>query len=229
MLHKETVEAATLDLIYRLMADDDLKEFNLVGGTALALLVGHRISIDIDLFTNSPFDAEKLGSLLSAKYRVENLETDKNTINCFIDDIKVDCIAHCYPWIKPAMITEDIRLASIEDIAAMKFNAIVQNGSRIKDFMDVYVMLEQKSLAELLSCYEQKYPGVSALTARKAMLYHDEVKLLQKLDFIKQNISWKHIVKRLKQASLNHQKIFIPEDEKKLQQKISSPLKIRKR
>ena len=68
MLHKETVEASTLDLIYRLMADEDLKEFNLVGGTALSLMVGHRISVDIDLFTDNPFDAERLGALLSAKY-----------------------------------------------------------------------------------------------------------------------------------------------------------------
>ncbi len=82
MLHKETVEASTLDLIYRLMADEDLNEFNLVGGTALALMVGHRISVDIDLFTDNPFDAERFGALLSAKYKVDNLETDKNTINC---------------------------------------------------------------------------------------------------------------------------------------------------
>jgi hypothetical protein len=64
------------------MADEELKEFNLVGGTALALMVGHRISVDIDLFIDNPFDAERLGALLSAKYKVDNLETDNNTINC---------------------------------------------------------------------------------------------------------------------------------------------------
>jgi hypothetical protein len=72
MLHKETVEASTLDLIIRLMADENLKEFRLVGGTALALIIGHRISIDIDLFTDKPFDAEKLGSILSAKYKLDS-------------------------------------------------------------------------------------------------------------------------------------------------------------
>lgn len=60
MLHKETIEAETLDLIYRLVADENLKRFNLVGGTALALMIGHRISVDIDLFTDTEFDAEKL-------------------------------------------------------------------------------------------------------------------------------------------------------------------------
>jgi len=52
MLHKETVTAGTLDLIRRLMDDAHLQQFYLVGGTALALMLGHRISIDIDLFTD---------------------------------------------------------------------------------------------------------------------------------------------------------------------------------
>jgi len=149
MLHKETVEASTLDLIIKLMADENLKEFRLVGGTALALIIGHRISIDIDLFTDKPFDAEKLGSILTAKYKLDSLETDRNTINCFIDDVKVDCIAHCYPWIKPIQEIEGIRMASLEDIAAMKLNAIVQDGSRMKDFIDIYMLLEQQSLCKL--------------------------------------------------------------------------------
>ena len=60
MLHKETVEKGTLDLIRKLMADDQLKEFNLVGGTALALKLGHRKSIDIDLFTATDFNSQEI-------------------------------------------------------------------------------------------------------------------------------------------------------------------------
>ena len=60
MLHKETVETATLDLIKRLMADPALRDFFMVGGTALSLLIGHRISIDIDLFTEKGFNATSL-------------------------------------------------------------------------------------------------------------------------------------------------------------------------
>ena len=59
-----------------------------MGGTVLALIIGHRISIAIDFFTDKPFDAEKLGTILSAKYKLDNLETDHNTINCFIEDVK---------------------------------------------------------------------------------------------------------------------------------------------
>lgn len=184
------------------------------------MIIGHRISLDIDLFSDSEFDAEKLASVLSSKYQVDNLETDKNTINCFIEDVKVDCIAHCYPWIKPAIEVEGIRFASIEDIAAMKFNAIVQDGSRLKDFIDVYAMLEQKSLSELLLSYEHKYPNVSALTARKALLYHNDVRLDQKINLIKKNILWIKIVKRLKQANLDDKKVFKPGDDFKIKQTI---------
>lgn len=59
MLHKETVTTATLDLISKLLAEKQLEDFLLVGGTALSLQVGHRISIDIDLFSNKPFDSQE--------------------------------------------------------------------------------------------------------------------------------------------------------------------------
>ena len=131
----------------------------------------------------------------------------------------MDRIAHCYPWIQPTVLIEGIRISSIDDIAAMKFNAIVQDGSRLKDFIDIYVLLEHKSLAELFSFYERKYPNVSALTARKALLYHNDVKQTQKLDLVKQNISWQNVVKRLRQANIDPHKIFKPENELFLHQK----------
>jgi hypothetical protein len=62
-------------------------------------------------------------------------------------------------------------MASLKDIAAMKLNAIVQDGSRMKDYIDIYMLLEQQSLSTLLSCYEQKYPNVSWHFAKKALLY----------------------------------------------------------
>ena len=62
------------------MVDENLKEIRLVGGTALALIIGHRISIDIDLFTDKPFDAEKLGSILSAKYKLDSWIPDAGDI-----------------------------------------------------------------------------------------------------------------------------------------------------
>jgi hypothetical protein len=68
MLHTETVSPATLDLIHRLMKEPFLDNFNLVCGTALALSIGHRISVDIGLFTVQPFDTSWIASALIRQY-----------------------------------------------------------------------------------------------------------------------------------------------------------------
>lgn len=74
MLQTQTVEARTLDLIKALMNNEQLKDFFLVGGTALSLIMGHRISIDIDLFTDKDFDPGQLSQHLQSAYRVEELK-----------------------------------------------------------------------------------------------------------------------------------------------------------
>jgi hypothetical protein len=213
MLHKETVTPSTLDLIQRLMAEEGLKDFKLVGGTALALMIGHRISVDIDLFARNPFDASKLADTLSDNYQIQNLETDLNTFTCFIEDVKVDCMAHRYPWIGQEVVSEGIRMASIDDIAAMKLNAIVINGSRWKDFVDMYVMLEHRSLAQMLNYYELKYPNVNTLTAYKSLVYHKDVQQTQDMGLLNKQIDWRTITARLRKATLDPGKVFEPETE----------------
>ena len=132
MLFTETVASSTLELLRRLMKDIALRDFVLVGGTSLALQVGHRISVDIDLFSNLSFNEEALSDHLISNYNLELDYIDKNTIKGEIEGVQVDCITHGYPWLSPFYVTSDVRFASLEDIAAMKLNAIVGNGTRIK-------------------------------------------------------------------------------------------------
>lgn len=216
MLHKETVSASTLDLIQRLMAEEELQGFKLVGGTALALMLGHRLSIDIDLFSDQPFNAQVIADSLASRYHINNLETDLNTFTCFIEDVKVDCMAHRYPWIAAEVSLEGVRMASIDDIAAMKLNAIVINGSRWKDFADVYELLEHRSLAQMLSYYEMKYPNVNQVTAFKSLVYHKDVKQTQDLKLLNKEVQWSDIVKRLKKATLQPDKVFEQEIRKEI-------------
>ena len=96
MLYTQTVEAGTLVLIKELMSDKELESFNLVGGTTLSLKLGHRMSVDIDLFTDKDFDAHQISRHLAQTYNTENIKTLKNGIFCFINGIKVDIIAHQY-------------------------------------------------------------------------------------------------------------------------------------
>ena len=157
MLHKETIDAATLELLKRLMSDEHLQGFVLVGGTSLALQMGHRISVDLDLFTENEFGADGLREYLERNYHLQTDYLAFATVKGEIDGVQVDCIAHAYPWLKPFVLEEGIRLASLEDVCAMKLNAIAGNGTRIKDFVDVAYLSSSFSLQQMLDFYEEKY------------------------------------------------------------------------
>lgn len=159
MLHKETVTREMWELLHKLMKDEKLKGFNLVGGTALALRLGHRQSIDIDLFTTKDFDANKLFKHLHDTYGAELKETTvfSGTVLTYIDDIKVDILSHKYPILSPIECNDGMRLISNEDIGAMKLHAMHQSGERYKDFIDMYFLLEQEPLKFYLDAYQKKY------------------------------------------------------------------------
>lgn len=213
MLYKETVEPRTLDLILRLHKDERLKEFNLVGGTALSLQIGHRKSIDIDLFSKKGFDATKLSDHLLKEYKAESLKSDTNSILCFINDIKVDLLSHQYPLIGPTVQTEGVRMVSLEDIGAMKLSAIVDNGKRLKDFVDIYNLLEHRPLKALTDAYEAKYPGVNRSIAHTSLLYHNDIIPVAVMN-IGPKVAMKEIADRLRKAIQDPQKIFEPLSQK---------------
>lgn len=200
MLQTQTVEAGTLDLIKTLLNDVEFSAFNLVGGTALSLQIGHRKSIDIDLFTNSDFESQDLASHLSRTYRAEEIRTLKNGIFCFIGNVKVDLIAHQYPILHPLKIEDCIRMLSMEDIAAMKLNAILNNGSRLKDFIDMYFLLEKMSMETMTAAFVQKYPDVNIQMAHTALLYHKDINLEEKIDFLSGPVSLTQMEMRFREA-----------------------------
>jgi hypothetical protein len=122
------------------MGDNKLTNFTLVGGTALALYMGHRKSIDIDLFSQEEFDILEIKNHLAERHGLatdDSLKTSNATLIGYIQGIKVDCIRYNYTWIEPIVEEEGIRLASLRDIAAMKMVAASQSGTRLKDFIDL--------------------------------------------------------------------------------------------
>ncbi|HEY5751337.1 MAG TPA: nucleotidyl transferase AbiEii/AbiGii toxin family protein [Chryseolinea sp.] len=106
MLFKETVASQTLDLIKRFFKNPRLDEFVLVGGTALSLQIGHRVSLDIDLFNIKPFDASAIAACLRSNYGAEHIVILENGVFCFVEDIKVDVLSHQYPWVEIPMDVE---------------------------------------------------------------------------------------------------------------------------
>ena len=147
MLYKDSfiISPQTFKLIQQLQTIPELKEFYLVGGTSLALQLGHRNSIDIDLFTQINFNDSEILETLRTAHVVKEIFRRKNVIISLLDHITTDFIRHDYPLINPPITEEGITYISKEDIAAMKIHAIIQSGKKLKDFIDIYVLLDRKS------------------------------------------------------------------------------------
>ena len=208
MLHKETIDAATLELLKRLMGDERLQGFALVGGTSLALQMGHRISVDLDLFTEKEFEADELREYLERYYHLQTDYLAFATVKGEVEGVQVDCIAHAYPWLKPFAVEEGVRLASLEDICAMKLNAIAGNGTRIKDFVDVAHLSSRFSLEQMLKFYEEKYHA-NPLMPLKGIVYFADINKNAPVKMANgKPLDWKSIEKRLLAMEKFPQKVF---------------------
>ena len=208
MLRKETVSESALELLKTLMEDEFLENFFLVGGTALALQIGHRISIDFDLFTLTPFDEKEMLSSLEERYQFQMDFLSRNTLKGSIRGIKVDLITHKYPLVKPLIEIENIRIAASEDIAAMKLNAITGNGTRLKDFIDIAYLSSSLTLSRMIDAYEEKYATRNPAMVIKALDYYNDINFNEPIEMLKEKYKWEDIKKRLGEMTLNPDKLF---------------------
>jgi hypothetical protein len=167
-----------LELIQALQEEHLLQGFHLVGGTALALQIGHRISIDIDLFTRGDYDVDDVLNLFIRKYRFQRNYQHGKTLKGVIDGVMVDLIRHDYQELQ-VIEGSRIRMLSAKDIAAMKLNAITGNGTRVKDFIDVYFLLDQFRLEEMVEFYKTKYQQDDGLMILRSLVFFDDVDLAE--------------------------------------------------
>jgi hypothetical protein len=168
MLRKETISGALSDVLSRLMSMEVLANHRLVGGTALALQIGHRISIDIDLFSCEPSDyiviereiiSEFKGEAQVLRYIQSPLGKG---ISLSILGVKTDILNWSKSFKFPIIHTEGIRLASLEEIALMKLDIITSPAEfaryEKKDFVDLSFLIEKFSLAGLIEVFSQQNP-----------------------------------------------------------------------
>jgi len=161
MLHTKTIEPRTLSILNELMQIHDLNQFSLVGGTALSLKYGHRLSVDLDLFSDQEMNKDLLIDFLKKKYTdrfiIENTQA-KWGIFCYIDNIKIDIVQYPHSLIGKIENIESIRLYHDKDLMAMKIQAILGRGKK-KDFWDIAELLEHYSIQEMMTCHKAKYPN----------------------------------------------------------------------
>jgi len=167
MLQYSTVEPHTLEILKGLLEIPELKDFSLVGGTALSLYYGHRISIDIDLFSTSDFENETLIDAIQSRFPGFSYRNTHNAVGIFgmIDGIKLDLIKHHHhPLLYEPNIENGIRLLSLPDLMAMKIAAIMKRGVK-KDFWDIAELLQHFTIDNFISYYTEKYPSNQLLVS----------------------------------------------------------------
>lgn len=153
------------------MALPILESFYLVGGTALALQLGHRKSIDLDLFCDVDHDQDAIIKSLPNPKR----EFGRGTVflGLYIQEVKCDFVKYPFPRIEPLIVTEGVRMASPMEIAGMKLWAITRRGAK-KDFIDLHFLLEQFSLKEMLEFFRQKFPTIEPFMVIRSLTYFED-------------------------------------------------------
>jgi predicted nucleotidyltransferase len=166
-LHWNTVSKGLKELLKSSMAEPLFSPFRLVGGTALSLYLGHRISVDIDLFTDAPYDSidfDAIKTYLENRYPYVS-EIGKGPVGMgksYLvgpggeDAVKVD-LYYNDDFIRPYKTIDGIRLADMDDIAAMKIH-VVQGIGRMKDFWDIHELLDHYTVARMIELHKEKYP-----------------------------------------------------------------------
>ena len=145
--------------------------FYLAGGTALALQIGHRDSLDFDFYTEKKFDSQKLREEFDKRFeKVQEIYIAEGTLGLEVDGIGVSFFKYPYPLIRPLEKMESICLASKEDIAAMKIIAISQRGKR-RDFVDIYFLITEFGLEKIVEFVKEKYPMFNIYVGLQGLVY----------------------------------------------------------
>ncbi|MDW8549075.1 nucleotidyl transferase AbiEii/AbiGii toxin family protein [Epilithonimonas ginsengisoli] len=166
-MYYNTVNELLKNSLQILMAPEVFKDFRLVGGTSLSLQLGHRMSIDIDLFSDAIYrsiDFNELDIFLRSAFTYVDSSNDLDPamgksylIGTDKDNtVKLD-IYYTDTFIRPVLTVEAIRLATIEEIIAMKID-VVHRGGRKKDFWDLHECLSNYGIGKMLELHEERYP-----------------------------------------------------------------------
>ncbi len=178
-------------LFQELKDQDWLKKFYLVGGTALALQLGHRQSIDFDFFSLNEFNNLEIIEKLKFKGNYELFTEDKNTLHGSLNDIMISFIGYKYPLLESTINFNNIQIAGVRDIACMKMSTIAARGSK-KDFIDIYFILKKITLQDIFKDYFKKYSLNNRYLLLKSLVYFEDANN-QPMPVMNSNISWDEI------------------------------------
>jgi predicted nucleotidyltransferase component of viral defense system len=173
--HPEVISPAVAKTVETLGAVPALRDFYLAGGTALALYLGHRRSVDLDFFCPQPFNEDALIASLRRVPDLVVISKSPQAVYLHVAGAKVSFIGYQYPQLFPLTDFQGLRVADVRDIACMKLSALASRGSR-RDFVDLYVVARQYGIPELLELFQRKFAqaNYNLLHVRKSLPYFAE-------------------------------------------------------
>ncbi|MEI6649902.1 MAG: nucleotidyl transferase AbiEii/AbiGii toxin family protein [Candidatus Moraniibacteriota bacterium] len=183
-----------------------LDSFYLAGGTALAIELGHRRSIDLDFFSSEDFRPSDIRLVLSKAGELVVVGEDVGTLHITFDGVKVSFLRYRYRMLFDAVGFEGVKLADERDIAAMKIDAIASRGSR-KDFVDLFVLLEKYTFQEILGFFEHKFEGIgfNTLHILKSLVFFEDAEG-EPMPMMLRDISWEVVKKTIADAVMDFER-----------------------
>lgn len=156
-MYLKTLPLNVKKVLNNLKRIDSINGFYLSGGTALSLQIGHRESQDLDFFNQNSFKPELIQRELEAIGSLKSLVISAGTLNCFLDNVKLQFLYYPYPLLEPKVEWENIQISSKLDIVCTKLITVSSRGSK-KDFIDLYFLLKEYNLQMLFEKLKNKYP-----------------------------------------------------------------------
>ncbi|MDQ3021813.1 MAG: nucleotidyl transferase AbiEii/AbiGii toxin family protein [Bacteroidota bacterium] len=153
----ESISNEQLDVLKKLSEINEISDiFYLAGGTALALRLGHRKSVDFDFFSYKKFDSDFFSNLIKINFEGSVSSLSEDTVNGNIKGIGISFFKYPYQLIRSTEDFHNINLASLEDLACMKLSAIMKRGTK-RDLFDIYEIFKIFQLVELKNLFLEKY------------------------------------------------------------------------
>lgn len=196
-MHSEAINKTTERVLAAIAGRCKEQGFYLAGGTALALQLGHRLSVDLDWFSAKDFSRAVLMETLSPLGRFELTGEEEGTVHGLFNGVRISFLRYAYPLLFPPVEFRGASLADERDIAAMKLDAVSSRG-RKKDFIDIYFLLERYALPELLEIFEKKYAAVkfNKLHILKSLSYFEDAED-EPMPTMLKLVSWEEVKKKI--------------------------------
>jgi predicted nucleotidyltransferase component of viral defense system len=157
-MHREVLTKRAAELYWSLSL---FSGFYLAGGTALALQIGHRISVDFDLFSDQDIERSllpRVQRVFSDAASIAPLINNSDELTVLVDDVKITFLKYPFPTFDPFVIYDDVPLLSVREIAATKAYTIGRRGA-FKDYIDLYFILSEQhvTLTDIIDIAEKNF------------------------------------------------------------------------